>query len=70
MSMFQVGDIISYNDPLFDDSKHFVTDYFVVSNIVDDMYYHLLPLNNDKYVQPETYLVAWVNDSSKWKKVT
>ena len=65
---FQIGDIISYNDALFD--LHCITDYFVVSNIVDDMYYHLLPLNNDKYVQTETYLVAWVNDSSKWKKVT
>lgn len=64
---FQIGDIISYNDPIFDDSKHFVSSYFVVSNIVDDMYYYMLPLNDEL---EEQYLIDWVDGSSKWKKVS
>ncbi len=64
---FQVGDIISYNDPIFDDSKHFVSSYFVVSKIVDDMYYYMLPLNDEL---EEQYLIDWVDGSSKWKKIS
>lgn len=65
---FQIGDIISYNDPIFDDSKHFVSSYFVVSKIVDDMYYYMLPLNDE--LEEEQYLIDWVDGSSKWKKIS
>ena len=64
---FQIGDIISYNDPIFDDSKHFVSSYFVVSKIVDDMYYYMLPLNDEL---EEQYFIDWVDGSSKWKKIS
>jgi len=67
---FQIGDIISYNDPTFDDSKHFVSSYFVVANIVDDMYYCLLPLNDVYNDFNEQHLISWVDDSSRWKKVS
>ena len=64
---FQIGDIAVYNDPIFDDSKHFVSSYFVVSKIVDDMYYYMLPLNDEL---EEQYFIDWVDGSSKWKKIS
>ena len=64
---FQIGDNVVYNDPIFDDSKHFVSSYFVVSKIVDDMYYYMLPLNDEL---EEQYLIDWVDGSSKWKKIS
>ena len=68
---FQIGDIALYNDPLFDDSKHFISSYFVVSDIVDGMYYYMLPLTNDDYSNDiESYLVTWVDDSWKWEKAS
>ena len=68
---FQVGDIALYNDPLFDDSKCFIASYFVVSDIVDGMYYYMLPLTNDEYSNEiESYLVTWVDDSWKWEKAS
>lgn len=68
---FQIGDIALYNDPLFDDSKCFISSYFVVSDIVDGMYYYMLPLNTDDYSNDiESYLVTWVDDSWKWEKVS
>ena len=70
---FQIGDIALYNDPLFDDSKCFISSYFVVSDIVDGMYYYMLPLNteyDDKNEEIESYLVTWVDDSWKWEKVS
>ena len=70
---FQIGDIALYNDPLFDDSKCFISSYFIVSDIVDGMYYYMLPLNteyDDKNEEIESYLVTWVDDSWKWEKVS
>jgi len=68
---FQIGDIALYNDPLFDDSKCFIASYFVVSDIVDGMYYYMLPLTNDDYSNDiESYLVTWVDDSWKWEKAS
>ena len=64
---FQIGDIVVYNDPIFDDSKHFVSSYFVVLKIIDDMYYYMLPLNDEL---EEQYLIDWVDRSSKWKKIS
>lgn len=64
---FQIGDIVVYNDPIFDDSKRFVSSYFVVSKIVDDMYYYMLPLNDELEI---TNLIDWVDGSSKWKKIS
>ena len=64
---FQIGDIAVYNDPIFDDSKHFVSSYFVVSKIVDDMYYYMLPLNDEL---EEQYFIDWVDGSSRWKKIS
>lgn len=65
---FQIGDIACFKDPLFDT---FIASYFVVSDIVDDMYYYMLPL--DVYGEDagiEDYLITWINDSPKWSKVT
>jgi hypothetical protein len=68
---FQIGDIALYNDPLFDDSKCFISSYFIVSDIVDGMYYYMLPLTNDDYSNDiESYLVTWVDDSWKWEKAS
>ena len=70
---FQIGDIALFNDPLFDDSKCFISSYFIVSDIVDGMYYYMLPLNteyDDKNEEIESYLVTWVDDSWKWEKVS
>ena len=64
---FQIGDIVVYNDPIFDDSKRFVSSYFVVSKIGDDMYYYMLPLNDEL---EEQYFIDWVDGSSKWKKIS
>ena len=61
---FQIGDIVVYNDPIFDVSK---PSYFVVSKIGDDMYYYMLPLNDEL---EEQYLIDWVDGSSKWKKIS
>ena len=71
MNKFQIGDIALYNDPLFDDSKCFISSYFIVSDIVDGMYYYMLPLTNDDYSNDiESYLVTWVDDSWKWEKAS
>ena len=70
---FQIGDIALYNDPLFDDSKCFIASYFVVSDVVDGMYYYMLPLNteyDDNSNDIESYLVTWVDDSWKWEKAS
>lgn len=70
---FQIGDIACFKDPLFDDGAAFVTSYFVVSNIFDDMYYSMLPLNDDGISEDgvnESYLISWIDGSSKWEKVS
>ena len=71
---FQIGDIALFNDPLFDDSKCFIASYFIISDIVDGMYYHMLPLNTDDGMIEdgvnESYLVTWVDDSWKWEKAS
>ena len=68
---FQIGDIALFNDPLFDDSKCFISSYFIISDIVDGMYYYMLPLTNDDYSNDiESYLVTWVDDSWKWEKAS
>ena len=71
---FQIGDIALFNDPLFDDSKCFISSYFLVSDIVDGMYYPMLPLNTDDGMIEdgvnESYLVTWVDDSWKWEKAS
>lgn len=69
MNKFQVGDIACFNDPLFDDGAAFITSYFVVSNIYDGMYYSMLPLNDDEDAN-DSYLITWVDGSSKWSKVS
>ena len=66
---FQIGDIISYSDPLFNE-RSYVYSYFVVANIVDDMYYYMLPLNDVYDDFNEQYLISWVDDSSRWKRVS
>ncbi len=70
---FQIGDIACFKDPLFDDGAAFIASYFVVSDIVDGMYYYMLPLNtenDDNNEEIESYLITWVDDSWKWKKVS
>jgi hypothetical protein len=68
---FQIGDIACYNDPLFDEGT-FVSSYFIVSDIVDDERYYMLPLNayGNENGEIEDYLITWINSSPKWKKVT
>lgn len=66
---FQIGDIACFKDPLFDDGAAFVTSYFVVSNIFDDMYYSMLPLDDGEGIN-ESYLITWIDGSSKWEKVS
>lgn len=70
---FQIGDIVCFKDPLFDDGAAFIASYFVVSNIFDGMYYSMLPLNDDGISEDgvnESYLVSWIDGSSKWSKVS
>lgn len=71
---FQIGDIACFKDPLFDDGAAFIASYFVVSNIFDDMYYSMLPLNGDDGISEdgvnESYLISWIDGSSKWEKVS
>ena len=71
---FQIGDIAIFNDPLFDDSKHFISSYFIISDVVNGMYYHMLPLNTDDGISEdgvnESYLISWIDGSSKWSKVS
>lgn len=71
---FQIGDIACFKDPLFDDGAAFIASYFVVSNIFDDMYYSMLPLNDDDGISEdgvnESYLISWIDGSSKWEKVS
>lgn len=69
MMKFQIGDIACFKDPLFDDGAAFVTSYFVVSNIFDDMYYSMLPLDDGEGIN-ESYLISWIDGSSKWEKVS
>lgn len=68
---FQIGDIACYNDPLFD-TNTFIASYFIVSDIVDDERYYMLPLNayGNENGEIEDYLITWINSSPKWKKVT
>lgn len=71
---FQIGDIACFKDPLFDDSKHFISSYLIISDIVNGMYYHMLPLNTDDGISEdgvnESYLISWIDGSEKWSKVS
>lgn len=66
---FQIGDIVSYDDPIFDESSY-VSSYFLISKI-DNLEYFMVPLNpEDADDEIQSYHIKWVNSNSKWKKVS
>ena len=70
-NQFKIGDIVAYDDTLFDDDNPtYVSDYFFVTNIDDKMIY-LNNFNNDQNDNPiESYHVGWIEDSPSWRKLS
>ena len=66
---FQIGDIVVYNDPLFNEDSY-VSSFFLISKI-SNLDYFMVPLTPEEDDdEQESYLIKWVDSNSKWKKVS